>query len=303
MSTKQMLYFYHGSAFYSDFPDLNEWVIPSLIKHLNTVLKATDTQIILKKYQENDLVFDISDNEILHTITIRYDDFLFNLDLFIIELVKKINTQLIHRFNGYGIVPLRHAPPTPAIAINSSLYLAFASQSEVQNGIDGFTILGNSNDYISIIPEHAQTIPQFSLPIPFKQLTLKYVSEYYEGNHHLPVYADMPEALQEELELVLQLNPNNKITVSIGMIPESRLEQVEVMYNLGAIQAKGLVDRWALIELGNQFNQLLKEEEHRYCLVEPDRDNYLYVYCDKAEFELLMENDYVNKNYTNIFMS
>lgn len=302
MSTKQMLHFYHGSAFYSDFPDLNEYFIPILIKHINIVLKATGPQIILKKNLENNLVIDISDNKILHTITIQYDDF-FNLDLFIIELVKKINTQLIHRFNGYGIVPLRRTHSTPATDNNSNLYLAFASQLEIKNGIDGFTILGNINDYISIIPEHAQTNPQISLPIPFNQLSLKYMSDYYEGNHHLPVYADMPGVLQEELEKVLQLNPNNKITVSIGKIPASSSEKVEVMYNMGTIQAVGLVDRWALIELGNQFNQLLKDEEHRYCLVEPDGFNYLYVYCDKVEFELLTENDFVHKDYTNIFIS
>ena len=41
MSNKQMLHFYHGSGAYSDFPDLNEWFIPEMIKHINFVLKAT----------------------------------------------------------------------------------------------------------------------------------------------------------------------------------------------------------------------------------------------------------------------
>lgn len=303
MSTKQMHHFSHGSGAYSDFPDHNIWFIPALIKHINVVLKATGPQIILKEYLEDDLIFDISDREITHTITVKYADSTHKLDSFIIELIKNINTQLIHRFNGYGIVPMRQAPPTPESTINSILYLAFASRLEVQHGIDGFTVLGSNDDYTSIIPEHAQSIPQILLPIPFEQLTLKYVSDYYDGDHHLPVYADTPEAIREELEKLLKLNPNNKIAISIGKIPDSSSEKVEVMYSMGLIQAKGLVDRWAFVELGNQFNQLLKEEERRYCLVARNDSNYLYVYCDKAEFELLNENDLVHEDYINTFIS
>jgi hypothetical protein len=297
MGTKQILQFYHGSGAF-DFPDHNTWFIPELIKHINRVLKATGPQIILKDYLECDLVFDISDKDGIYAITIKYDDFLFNLDLFIVELIKKINTHLIHRFNGYGIVPIRHREKD----INC-LYMVFASRQEVQNGLDGFTILGTNNDYISIIPENAQTIPLITLPIPFKQLTLKHISEYYEGNHHLPVYAHMPEVLQKELEKILQLNPKNNITVLLGKIPESSLEKVEVVYKMADKVATGFVDRWALVKLGNQFNQLLKEKEHRYCLIQPDLGNYMYVYCDKTEFELLKENDFVDQDYTNIFIN
>ena len=305
MNPKQMIRLYHGSAIYAEFPEHTNWFIPELVKNLNKVLKAVDAhacRLTLKNYLEEFIELDISDDQAQYTITIRYDDFVFRFDPFIVEFIKKINTHLIHRFNGYGITPLR-----PVISENqayalSNLFFAFASRLDVLNGLPGYSILGNNSDYIPLIPEKAQTILHIPMPVPFEQLDLKHKSKDYDSNHHLPVYPDehLTKYLHDEIELVLKLNPDNKIKINVGPVIDP-VEKVEVVYITDNLQTTGLIDRWAFAELGKQFNQLLKGKDQQYCLLEPADGNYIYVYCDNTEFELLKNNDYVHKDYMDIF--
>ena len=306
MTPGQMIHFFHGNAVYIEFPEHEQWFIPKLVNDLNRFLKGVDghtCSLTLKNYLGKIVEFEISDDQVQHIITIRYDDFLFKLDPFLVEFVKKINTYLIHRFNGYGIVPLRPVVPANEEYVKSNLFLAFASRTAVLNGIPEYSILGDKSDYIPLIPEEAGNILHIPMQVPFNQLHLKHASDYYEGNHHLPVYLEMDFSgyLHDEIALILNLNPNNKINVHVGPVVDTVTEKVEVVYRIDDLQATGLVDRWAFIYLGKQFNQLLKGNDQQYCLLEPDGDNYIYVYCDYSEFELLKENEYIHKDYVNIF--
>jgi hypothetical protein len=304
MSSRQMFSHHHGTGVYSDFPDTRPF--PWLIKDLNRVLKAVGTDsclIILKVDSEHTMEFDIVDNHALHPVTISYKDYIFKFDLFIIELVKRINTHLIHRFSGYGIVPLRMAPPASDLNVRSFLYFTFASRMDIIKGIPGYNILGSADDYIPLIPEEAQAVPLIPMPSPFDQLDVKHKSKQFDNTHHLFIDADMPEVLQDEIEGVLKLNPSNKISVNIKIYQtkEVHLAKAELIFTLNNIQTIGLVDRWAFAELGNQINQLLNDNDRRYCLLEPNESNYVYAYCTKEEFELLKENEYVHENYMNTF--
>jgi len=140
------------------------------------------------------------------------------------------------------------------------------------------------------------------------KLTLKkYLDDVMEfdisDDHHLPADEDMylPKALQREIERILELNPENTIKISVGGTIDPATKKVEVAYTTGKIKTTMLIDSWGLAELGNQFNQLLKVKDQQYCLLEPDADAYMYVYCDKPEFELLKKNEYVHADYLNIF--
>ncbi|PSL34462.1 hypothetical protein [Chitinophaga ginsengisoli] len=306
MPEKQAIRFFHGDAVKKEFPDHHEWFVPELIKHLNSLLAAINDpvcRIVLKNNNEHLLEMEISDGPIRHTESILYDNYIDRLDNFIVDVIKTVNAHLIHRFNGYGIVPLRSAAAPNESFIISNLYLAYASRRELLHGIQGYSLLGDVDNYLFLFPEEAKEIPQIPVRLTLEELNLQYQSDLYDGRHYLPVYADKeaPQWLREELEKVLNINPGNTIQLDINSPADPVSNRMKVVFNSGRFQTVEHLDKWNFYELGMMFNKLLKDREEKYCLLRPDDDNFIYAYCDKTQFELFKKYDYVEVHYLHIF--
>ena len=301
MTDKQVIHFFHGNAVKLEFPHHKDWFIPKLIRHLNMVLAAVDEHtsgIILKTHLDDILEIDISDGDLKHTTIMLYENYESKFDEFIVDFVQKINTLLIRHFNGYAIVPLRINTTS-----DESLYFSFASRLELLSGITGYSLSGDIQYYLDLLPEEAKEIPQIPLPLSLDQLNLKYRSDLYDGRHYLPVYpdSDFPKWLQEELENVLDINPENTIQLKIDSQIDPVSQKVAVVLISGQFQTTEHLDRLNFYELGLMFNKLLKDKDKRYCLLADDQENYIYAYCDSTEFELLCKYDYVETHYQHIF--
>jgi hypothetical protein len=306
MPENQTIRFFHGDAVKIEFPDHHEWFMPELIKHLNSVLAAINDPVcnIVLKNDDGDLLeVEISDGQIRHTARILYDDYIARLDDFIVDLVKTVNARLIHRFNGYGIVPLRSASAMNESFIISNLYLMYASRPDLLKGIPGYSLLGDADNYLPLFPEDPNEMPQIPLRLTLEQLNLQYQSDLYDGRHYLPVYADneAPQWLREELEKVLNINPENTIQININSPADPVSNRMKVVFSAGPFQTVEHLDKWNFYELGMMFNKLLKDKEEKYCLLRPDDDNFIYAYCNRTQFELFRKYNYVEVHYLNIF--
>jgi len=306
MPEKQTIRFFHGDAVRKEFPDHHEWFVPELIKHLNSVLAAINDptcRIVLKTNDEALLEIELSDGLTRHTERMLYDDYIDRLDGFIVDFVKMVNTRLIHRFNGYGIVPLLSTAGANESFNKSCLYLAFASRQEVLNSIPGYSVLGDADNYLLLFPDKAKDIPQIPVRLTLEELNLRYQSDLYDGRHYLPVYADKeaPKWLREELEKVLNINPGNTIQLNIKSPADPVSNRMRVVFTAGPFQTVEHLDKWNFYELGMMFNKLLRDKDEKYCLLRPDDDNFIYAYCDRLQFELFKKYDYVEVHYLNIF--
>ncbi|SHN41088.1 hypothetical protein [Chitinophaga sp. CF418] len=306
MPEKQVVHFFHGDAVRLEFPDHYDWFVPNLIKHLNSVLAAIKDhtcRIVLKNNDEDLLQIDISDGYVRQEERILYDNYIARLDDFIVDLVKTVNSHLVHRFNGYGIVPLRVAAAANESFIMSNSYFAYASRQELLNGIPGYSLVGALDNYLTQLPAEAKEMPEIPVRLTLEELNLQYRSDLYDGRHYLPVYPDKeaPGWLREELEKVLHINPENTIQLNINSPFDPASNRMKVIFTSGRFQTVEHLDKWNFYELGMMFNKLLKDKEEKYCLLRPDDDNFIYAYCNRTQFELFRKYDYVEVHYLNIF--
>ncbi|MCF6405504.1 hypothetical protein L3C95_21550 [Chitinophaga filiformis] len=306
MPEKQVVHFFHGDAVRLEFPDHYDWFVPDLIKHLNSVLTAIKDhlcRIVLKNNDEDLLHIEISDDYVRHEECMLYDNYIARLDDFIADLFKTVNSHLVHRFSGYGIVPLRNTTAANESFKLSNLYFAYVSRNELLNGIPGYSLVGDTVDYLPLLPEEAREIPQIPARLTLEELNLQYQSDLYDGRHYLPVYADKeaPQWLRQELERVLHINPENTIQLNINSPFDPVSNRMKVVFTSGRFQTVEHLDKWNFYELGMMFNKLLKDREEKYCLLRPDDDNFIYAYCDRTQFELFKKYDYVEIHYLNIF--
>jgi hypothetical protein len=306
MPDKQVVHFFHGNAVKLEFPNHYDWFVPDLIKHLNRALAAVNDpvcKILVKDNNEDLLEIEISDGDMQHLETLSYTAYSEKLDDFIVDLIRMVNSRLAYRFGGYVIAPLRSASTENDAFTVANLYLAFASRLEVLNGISGYSLLGDVDRYLSLLPEQAGEMPQIPVRLTLEELRLQYQSDLYDGRHYLPAYPDKeaPGWMREELEKVLALNPERTIQLNIDPLYDAALDKMNVVFTSGGLETVEHLDKWNFYELGLMFNRFLKDSDRRYCLLRPDEDNFIYACCDRNEFERCMEHDYVEVHYLNIF--